>query len=64
MMTPNYLAGILLIFGLIHASSAAEVSAQSRADKLRATERERLRALVDADIPTATRLHADDFEII
>ena len=34
------------------------------ADQLRAIERERLRALVDADIPTANRLHADDFEII
>jgi ketosteroid isomerase-like protein len=64
MMTPNHLAGILLIFGLIQAFSAADVNAQSKADKLRAIEHERLRALVDADIPTASRLHADDFELI
>ena len=64
MITPNHLAGLLLIFGLIQAFSAAEVNGQSKADKLRAIERERLRALVDADIPTANRLHADDFELI
>lgn len=64
MMTSNHLAGILLIFGLIQVFSATEVNAQSKADKLRAIERERLRALVDADIPTASRLHADDFELI
>ena len=63
-MTSNHLAGILLIFGLIQVFSATEVNAQSKADKLRAIERERLRALVDADIPTASRLHADDFELI
>lgn len=64
MMTSNHLAGILLIFGLIQVFSATEVNAQSKADKLRAIERERLRALVDADIPTASRLHADDFQLI
>ncbi|HEU5326140.1 MAG TPA: nuclear transport factor 2 family protein, partial [Candidatus Limnocylindria bacterium] len=31
---------------------------------LEATERRRLRALVDADLPTADALHADDYELI
>jgi hypothetical protein len=31
---------------------------------LRATERERLRALVEGDLPVADRLHADDFQLI
>jgi hypothetical protein len=63
-MRPKYRAIGLLSFGLIQTLSATDVNAQSKADKLRAVERERLRALVDADIPTASRLHADDFELI
>ena len=39
-------------------------SAQEAADQLRAVERERLRALVDADVEVARRLHADDFQLI
>jgi hypothetical protein len=34
------------------------------AERLRAIERERLHALVTADIETAERLHADDFKLI
>jgi hypothetical protein len=64
MMTSNHLAGILLIFGLIQVFSATEVNGQGKADQLRAIERQRLRALVDADMTTASRLHADDFELI
>jgi hypothetical protein len=33
-------------------------------EAIRATERERLRALVDKDMELANRLHADDFELI
>jgi ketosteroid isomerase-like protein len=44
--------------------ASAEVNAQDKADQLRSIERARLRALVDADIPTASRLHTDDFELI
>ena len=44
--------------------TATDAKGQSKADQLRAIERQRLRALVDADIPTASRLHADDFELI
>ena len=34
------------------------------ADQLETAERMRLRALVEADIPTAERLHADDYQLI
>jgi hypothetical protein len=44
--------------------ASAEVHAQDKADQLRAIERARLRSLVDADVATARRLHADDFELI
>jgi hypothetical protein len=36
----------------------------AEADRLRSTERERLRALVEADLEVADRLHADDFQLI
>lgn len=45
----------------LDASSAAVVA---EAEQLRATERERLRALVQGDLPVADRLHADDFQLI
>jgi hypothetical protein len=37
---------------------------QAEADHFRSTERERLRALVAADIEVARKLHADDFQLI
>jgi hypothetical protein len=36
----------------------------AEADIIRATERQRLRALVDVDMDVAHMLHADDFELI
>ncbi|MGO8947113.1 MAG: nuclear transport factor 2 family protein [Ktedonobacterales bacterium] len=39
-------------------------SSATEADLLRITERERLQALVDADLDVADRLHADDFQLI
>lgn len=36
----------------------------TEADLIRATERERLRALVEADMEVARQLHADDFQLI
>jgi Domain of unknown function (DUF4440) len=39
-------------------------SADLEMDEIRATERERLRALVSADIEVARQLHADDFQLI
>jgi len=38
--------------------------AQDSATRLIAIEHERLRSLVDADMPTARRLHADEFQLI
>ena len=38
--------------------------AQNAADELRAAERERVRSLVEGDIETARRVHADDFQLI
>ena len=37
---------------------------QAEADLIRATERERLRALVEANMEVARQLHADDFQLI
>jgi hypothetical protein len=42
----------------------SDASAQVAADELRAAERKRLRSLVEADVETARRLHADDFQLI
>ena len=44
--------------------TTSTANAQSLADELKATERERLRALVNADMEAASRLHADDFQLI
>ena len=39
-------------------------SSATEEDRLRITERERLQALVAADLDVADRLHADDFQLI
>jgi hypothetical protein len=41
-----------------------QVGEAAEADLLRATERERLRALVEGNIEVAQQLHADDFQLI
>jgi hypothetical protein len=63
-MRHNHLGIGLLIFGLIQTFSTIDLKAQSTTDQLRAIERERLRSLVEADMATANRLHADGFELI
>jgi hypothetical protein len=40
------------------------LNAQNEADELRAVERARLRSLVEADVETARRAHADDFQLV
>ncbi|MDQ3222401.1 MAG: nuclear transport factor 2 family protein [Gemmatimonadota bacterium] len=45
-------------------ASDSRCNGQAEADVIRATERERLGALVSADLETARRLHADDFQLI
>jgi hypothetical protein len=49
---------------LLVLAAAATANAQSLADQLRSAERERLRALVEADVEVAGRLHAEDFQLI
>jgi hypothetical protein len=44
--------------------ACSSVHAQDEADQLRATERERLRSLIEGDVESARRLHADDFQLI
>jgi ketosteroid isomerase-like protein len=48
----------------IGARVSSSSNPQAEADQIRATERERLRALVAADIETARKLHADDFQLV
>ena len=42
----------------------SELTATTIAEIIRATERDRLRAFVSADIPVLERLHTDDFQLI
>jgi predicted ester cyclase len=50
--------------GRANGETDAAAAAEAEADAIRATERERLRALVAADLAVARRLHADDFQLI
>ena len=45
-------------------SAGLPMSSEDVAQQIRVVERERLRALVQADVETAKRLHADDFQLI
>ncbi len=62
----------VLVVALVATTSAALATAaegadrrpESRAEELRTIEHQRLRALVDADIGTSRRLHANDFQLI
>ena len=53
---------LTLAMAVVVASYAA--FAQDETETLRATERERLRSLVEADVERARRLHADDFQLV
>jgi Domain of unknown function (DUF4440) len=55
--------GAALVWALALVASCAR-SPPEEADQVRATERERLRALVAADVETARMLHADDFQLV
>lgn len=45
-------------------TAVPSVQAQSDRDQVGAVERERLRALVEADMKAADQLHADDFQLV
>jgi uncharacterized protein DUF4440 len=49
---------------MVRSDRAPSGEDQMEADILRATERERLRALVAADVVRARQLHTDDFQLI
>jgi hypothetical protein len=62
------LSRIALAFLVVASASSASGGlasySQTEADLIRASERQRLRALVEANIEVARRLHADDFQLI
>jgi ketosteroid isomerase-like protein len=52
------------VFARLRVADGRDGNAQNADDQIRAAERERLRALVDADVEAAGRLHAEDFQLI
>lgn len=50
--------------GTWNTQSSAQNTAQATADLIRATERQRLHALLHHDLDAAQKLHAADFELI
>lgn len=62
MKTSPAWAGVLLISASL--MMAAHTSKQNVIDQLRAAERDRVRSLVQGDVTTASRLIADDFQLI
>jgi hypothetical protein len=54
--------GLLILAGTISCASTSDPRVE--ADLLRETERERLRALVEADLDVARHLHANEFQLI
>lgn len=59
-------AQIVVVFSVLTvvAACASTSGRHPDADVIRATERERLAALVSANVEVASRLHADDFQLI
>jgi hypothetical protein len=49
---------------MLATAGTSHASLSRQAEELRRLERERLRSLVAADLETARRLHADDFQLI
>jgi hypothetical protein len=62
----EYLAKIIILIFTIYAVVAFSAPSDDETVKelIRNTERLRLKSLVDADMVTARKLHADDFELI
>ncbi len=57
-----WLLGLVVVSGSTSCRSAPDRDAE--ADVIRAAERDRLRALVQADVQRARELHADEFQLI
>ncbi|MEO1015117.1 MAG: nuclear transport factor 2 family protein [Pseudomonadota bacterium] len=67
MLLPGTLTGFLVVCALgLAACGREDASVHSAADPdlIQSIERERLRALVEADIETANRIHAVEFELV
>jgi len=65
--TPSFRRTALVVLTFVIVSSPSCQSSshlQAEADLIRVAERERLRALVDANMEKARQLHADDFQLI
>ena len=58
-----WLLTLVIVFATSACSATSQISS-TEAERIRETERQRLRSLVKVDIPTAERLHADDFQLI
>src|SRR5687767_14424270 len=58
------LATLLVSVTAVTVAAAGSPSDTPEAERLRATELERLRALIDADMAVVERLHADDFQLV
>ena len=54
---------LAVVFMIIRCAASVQTPG-GEAERIRETERKRLRSLVEADITTAERLHADDFQLI
>jgi Domain of unknown function (DUF4440) len=58
------LVGLLLCLFIPCSTLRSEPPPQSEAETIRATERERLKSLVEANMDVARKLHADDFQLV
>lgn len=63
MFTLRFDYALVLAFGLLMSASVA-YSKEDEADAIRQLERERLNALVNADVPRARELHSEDFQLV
>jgi hypothetical protein len=63
MSTNRFGRAIILTFALLMIGGIA-YSNEDEADALRQLERERLRALVEADVQRARELHAEEFQLV
>lgn len=63
MSTLRFHHTLILVFGVLMLGCVAN-SNEAEADALRQIERARLRALVEADVPRARELHAQQFQLV
>lgn len=59
-----FILSLALLSAACTGTPPAEIGEAEQIEQIRQLERERLRSLVTADLPTARRVHADDFQLI